>query len=220
MRTLAPASVAVLACVVVPAEPIAITGWVVDEAGQPVAQADVWTRTSYDEPRITTESDADGTFRLEVERAEKEFHVVAVAPGLSVGCGNYSPENPGPLTIKLRPEAQVKGIVLDHNKAPLPGAKVTLLSVSPRGDQDLEERVWVGYDGPVNVTTDEQGRYGLEGLGAGTYNVMIDDLSELVAPAPFASRGRSWVDERRGGKIPAEMIIVSAFGRVHTSGAR
>jgi len=186
MRFLALAAIVVLGFTVVAADPITITGKVVDEAGQPIAQAEVWTRMAYDEPRITTESGADGTFRLQVERNEEdEFHVVAVAPGLSAGAGDHDPEHPAPVTITLRPESHVKGVVLDHNKAPLPGAKVTLLSVRPRDDQELQERVWLGYDGPVNTTTDEQGRYVIGGVWVGAEVVLFAQAEGFADWMPY-----------------------------------
>ncbi len=190
MRTLALVSVVASACAPLAAEPITIIGRVVDEVEQPVGNADVWTRMAYDDPRITTKSAADGSFSLDVERNEREeFHVVAVAPGLSVGGGDHDPENPGPLTITLRPEAQVKGIVLDHNKAALPGAKVTLLSVRPRGDQHHKKRVWVGYDGPVTTTTDEQGRYVIGGAWAGAEVVLFAQAEGFADWMPYTQTG-------------------------------
>ena len=141
------------------ADSLILAGKVMDQAGQPVAGADVWVRNPRAEDWPVGKSDAQGSFRLEVEGSEREYWgVLAVAPGLAVGQGRYNATEPGPILIKLEPETHLRGVVLDQDGEPVAGADVILRALRQPG-ADIRGVVFLGDDGPVRAQSGADGSF-------------------------------------------------------------
>jgi hypothetical protein len=99
----------------------------------------------------------------------------------------YLPEGPRPLRFQLQPTGPLEGLVLCDG-APVQGAVVRV-----REERELESLPAayesVGRYGPEQVTTtDDEGRYRLREVGAGTYTVCV--TARGCAPFVYVSFGR------------------------------
>lgn len=133
MRPLGAGLVAAIGlCVVCYGDLLVLTGKVMDETGKPVAEAEVWVRDAKTGKTTTTRSAAGGSFRLEFEAGrQREWEVMAVAPGLALGQARYSRDDPKPVAVRLAAEAALRGRVLDSDGKPVVGAEVTAFALTP-----------------------------------------------------------------------------------------
>ncbi len=169
-----------------------VHGVVVDPQGQPVPGAEVLLRALFGLPAtqpdgqdehillgwdgpIRDTTGADGKFVIghvpEGAKAELQVKAAALAiwrywfvPGGRPAIGG-APED---YTISLRPSGAIEGTVTRDGK-PLAG-----IEVFTQGLGSTE-----GWD---EATTDTDGRYRMDRLAPGTYNVLIRDTARLVAP--------------------------------------
>ena len=120
-------------------EPLEVQGQVTDrETGEPLADALVWAGPDARELVFT---DARGRFRLETGPAER-IEVSAAHPGYR---GYRAPFSGAEgvvrgVTLPLRPERTVRGVVVDPSGVPVPGARVRVRSPRP-GDPSWDERL-------------------------------------------------------------------------------
>jgi beta-lactamase regulating signal transducer with metallopeptidase domain/protocatechuate 3,4-dioxygenase beta subunit len=129
---------------------VPVEGRVVDEAGNPIAGANVgWADSEHDfeDDLIKTTTDAEGRFHfLNVRPGERGF--LAKAPGRSLGLVVTDVE-PGmkPVELRLPPGRVLKGRVEDHLGNPIAGAFVNV-------------DTWRRYRGfGIYLTTDADGRF-------------------------------------------------------------
>ncbi len=167
-----------------------VAGRVLDPSGKPVANASVDVigrprapsvadRESMDTQVLLGrgETDGDGRFEFDAARtASTRFfgiHALASAPGFGLGWAELNPDanKPG-ADIGLRPEQVIRGKLVDLSGQPAAGVELRITSVGrPTNigtfdgvslwDGRLEGmRVW-----PRPVTTDQEGRFTLVGIG-------------------------------------------------------
>lgn len=169
--------------------PCSLRGTVVDALnGQPLAGAHIFANSEDDSaPPVRRITDAQGTFcfealnagnyRIEAERARYlETNYGAKRSGghgqlLEVGVR----EPLSPLVIMMTPQAVISGLLLDEDGDPLQGARISLLKHRWTGGR-LETR------SIQQTATDEQGRYRLAGLAAGTYFIRATSARDPRVP--------------------------------------
>jgi protocatechuate 3,4-dioxygenase beta subunit len=146
------------------ATPTVITGTVTDDAGRPIAGADVWAPGPGGEP-VAAKSAQDGTFRLGVESdPQTGWVVLATAPGLATAIVHGASGSAGRVELKLGPEAPVHGRLLDEEGRPVAGADIRLCFASGPSpihyQTDPEGRFTLGH-----VARDGEARMRVEGAG-------------------------------------------------------
>lgn len=181
--TAPPAEIPVLALTPVPGRPasdrLALSGRVVDPAGDPVAGASLQAlpATGLESGGLAAGREAvtssDGSFSLSgfregealTLRVEKKGFAVRTMPGLQVPV-------PEPLTLVLTPAARIAGTVVDESGNPLGGAKLLLAedlgddsAKGPRGR--LVSAAETDRDGRFELTDLAPGRFRLAALGSG-----------------------------------------------------
>ena len=157
----------------------AIVGRVVDQAGKPIAGADVWYPVRWNaapgEFTVHSAAGADGRFKLEFpiewlpkDATERDVcpRVVAFTPGYAIGTGDaVSQAIPGstgpksnkstPLEVQLGPQSEAEFTVLTPDGKPLPGARV-----------GLSFRILSELAAKTCGTTDEHGQTQVHGVAA------------------------------------------------------
>jgi hypothetical protein len=206
---------------------LSVAGRVVDEAGQPIAGADVWLPLAYEPPpgggrTAHATSDADGRFTLtfpaEWERrpGDPNLHttVWAFAPGRAAGAA-YRVKGAGDasdVVVTLEPPARVQVAVIGPDGAPLAGARVAPASIR------VAERS-IDYLPPelrhlTSAVTDEHGRAVLMAVPAGNRLHQVEVVSESFGPQQFAVRtlsddasiGMHTLHVREVGKVEGRII--------------
>jgi protocatechuate 3,4-dioxygenase beta subunit len=142
-------------------------------------------------PRVLgrTKTDDAGTFRLTFPRPPSQpyhaFHVVAAVAGYGLGGRVLDADAERPeVSLKLDPEQAVSGRVIDLQGQPAAGVTLRV--------SHLSKRALTGYFGvadavgelplwPRPVTTDEQGRFALRGVGPGV-DVILEARDDRFAP--------------------------------------
>ncbi len=124
------------------------------------------------------ETDADGRFRFDASRtaATRYFEVdaVAAAPGFGLGWARVNPDAEQPaIEIRLRPEQTIRGKLVDIQGRPAASVRVQV-------EAAIRDNMYVTFDGiimsdcespgslrtwPRPVTTDDQGRFTIHGIG-------------------------------------------------------
>jgi RNA polymerase sigma factor (sigma-70 family) len=153
--------------------------------------------------RLRGRSGADGGFQFTFTRSELDagmlddsrLAVIAVADGHGPEWSPIAGQT-GSLTLKLVEDFPVSGRILDSKGKPVSGARIRVLNI----DSDFEENVtrelggpatkdehhkrWRGAfpERPTEVTTDNDGRFRLTGLGR-------DRIATLVQEEPISPRG-------------------------------
>jgi RNA polymerase sigma factor (sigma-70 family) len=236
-----------------------IVGRVVDPDGNPVRGAivEVYTRfrTAYvgagDEARekLTLlgqgRSDADGRYRLDAPRTASprvyQVSAIAAAPGYGFGWAVLNPDAEEPAAeIRLLPEQAYRIRLVDVNGLPAKGVEVQVLSIgrgAGNGRYDGVSTSGNPPDGmlgwPRSVTTDDQGRAAVTGLGHGPgidirlgvsdrryarQDLRIDatrpadqELTLALQPARFVE-GRVLAADT-GRPIPGAVVSVGVFER-------
>ena len=190
-----------------------IAGRVVDDAGTPVAGAEV----KVNRPRLppaTARSDADGRFVLGALVAGEQVRLAASAAGHAVA---RTPPIEAPadgVGLVLPRAASVAGVVVDG--AGRPQARV-LLHASPRPAPGSSPT----WNGSWSAESDEEGRFELEMLppgdlvlAAGSASTVVDGLAagerregvRLVVPAKVRLHGR--VTGAGGRPLAGAMVFV------------
>jgi RNA polymerase sigma factor (sigma-70 family) len=206
----------------------AVTGRVVDAAGEPVAGASVSLGQ-----RIAT-CDADGAFHVSFDprhaHGEPGAGSVLRAARAGVGLAQREIVLPGvgepPLEVLLvlaeRPRA-LEGRVLDPRGEPVAGVEVFVVEDTPFGreplggapqwwaERSLEEKL-----GARPATTSAEGRFRIEGLSARSYRLQALDSARLIrstsAPIPAGSEGVELVLDREA-RGPLAGRVVDRLGR-------
>ncbi|MFI5453829.1 MAG: sigma-70 family RNA polymerase sigma factor [Isosphaerales bacterium] len=198
-----------------------VAGRVLDPAGKPLARVPVdiigrprvpWVATREDvEPRIMLGrgmTGPDGRFRLDATRTSAdgffEVDAMAAAPGSGLGWARLNPDAAQPeVDIRLKPEQIIRGKLIDVNAQPASGVELRIRSVGRPTNTGMYDGVSVGTSRPPQglrvwpspVTTDDQGRFTLAGIGRNlTVGFGVRDLR-------FARQGfQTQTDDRDGPK--------------------
>ena len=181
-----------------------------------VAREQPLSETDIEFPERGT-TDARGGFRFKLPASDvtsirQRSSVVAAADGYGIG-GAKLPEDDkaADLTIRLVKDRPIKGRILNTEGKPLEGVQVIAASVFPRAPEQLDEflRAWrQEWDlahprfmaqalflpkgrGMLNTTTDKEGRFQVNGVGA-------DRVAVLLVKGPAVTQGLLYVVNRAG----------------------
>lgn len=155
---------------------ITLEGEVVDLAGVPVAEAEIWLSDegNLDGGHAVALSDQDGRFLVEAVGsghwigARKAGHGPAVMPMLIAAEGARLP-----LRLVLQgPGGALHGRVTDPNGAPVAGAAVKIGADEPQRGKLADGSSGFRMPGP-RLTTDKDGRFAAEGLEPGSTPVQV-----------------------------------------------
>jgi RNA polymerase sigma factor (sigma-70 family) len=169
-----------------------VVGRVVDPDGKPVPGAVVEVFTRYRTPKGAGDeakhgdtllgqgrSDGEGRYRLDAIRTASTLvyvvHALAAAPGYGLGWAELNPDAEQPAAeIKLLPEQIFHLRLVDVTGAPATGVEVRVQGFGRRTDNGLFDGISFWFDSPEGistwprpVTTDDQGRITLGGIGRG-----------------------------------------------------
>jgi protocatechuate 3,4-dioxygenase beta subunit len=186
----------------------AVTGTVVDEAGQPVDAFQVMIRPARDDAMVRTSpkfeqvADASGRFRID-DVGEGTYAVVVSAPERASGVATGVKVTSGGTTdvgrLRLGAGGTVQGTVADASGAPVMGATVTATGAA----HDYMS------GNPPRVTTDAAGAFEVRGLAAGVVQVTASH------PQYAGARTSVELDPSRG---PADVrVVMTQGGRVDGS---
>lgn len=156
-----------------------LTGRVVDHRGQAVPHAEIFTLAQPVGPNDTdralkgrkpaASTAADGRFSVEDLAQAVPVHLVVRAAGfLIVQARSIRPPTPQPVTIRLEPEAVLRGRVVDEGGGPVAGARIDL-----RWQAYLPEEPDRPVGEPIlrDTRSEADGRFELKGIPAGRVNV-------------------------------------------------
>jgi RNA polymerase sigma factor (sigma-70 family) len=167
-----------------------ITGRVLDDAGKPLAGADVAVlaepKTPYRGGELSAgeaqvlglaKADADGRFRLRVARTSslhfRSVLAVARRPGHGLGWLDLNPDAARPeAEVRLPPEQIIQGRFVDLQGNPAAGVTVRLKAVGKLAPGEFKGPRFSGPardlpPWPEPATTDAQGRFVVHGAGRG-----------------------------------------------------
>jgi len=184
---------------------------VVDASGTPVADADVALvylgggRGGFPEGR----TDAEGGCLIGGIEPMRTFLAVVSAEG-------YPTHRSRPLwigdrdlqvTVTLAESAGLRGVVVDSEGAPVAGVRVTLIplleSAAAWNDYDSSDR----GPGSAFATTDDSGRFALDGLALGTYRIRVDANGHPIAEGIVETTSGS------GGDLTISLLEPGGFER-------
>jgi len=179
-----------------PAPPLALEGTVKGLDGKPVEKAVVVARSSaarWNDPPATSQTDAQGRFRLVTgSRASHSLRVEAKGWAAQV-LENVQPGSP--VVVVLQKGGSIEGVIRDGSTgSPVAGARVEARLSNAWG----LEVPWDPDLGRVVAKSDDRGRYRLDGLGAGVY--------DLTALSPEPGRG-----QKKGAHVgsKADLVLLS-----------
>jgi hypothetical protein len=177
------------------AEASEISGVVVDEAGAPVASAEVRAKPEEELPRTT---DAEGRFTLKVSPHSATVHALAPDGRQALSELSLEPGERRELRLIVGDGATLEGVVVDQRGAPRPAMEVRVLS----GPFELEL---------ARLTASAEGTFAALRMPAGTYSVAASDAS--------GSTGRaSGVEHPSGGPVKVTVAAgASLEGWVRTA---
>ena len=169
-------------------ELMSVAGRVVDGAGEPVVEFQVFGKLAGSGGMLGIGAErgewgpgdeADGTFEADGLRAG-DWELTVVAKGFAASqtrtVGVPTAEEQ---VFVLRPAASVSGLVLDPSGAPVSGAEVTL-------DLDLAARMQASVRGEASkASSDADGRFHLEGLDPGSV-VLVASHPQTAASPPVS----------------------------------
>ncbi|HUR27678.1 MAG TPA: sigma-70 family RNA polymerase sigma factor [Planctomycetota bacterium] len=166
--------------------PCTITGRVVDEAGKPVQDAEIWLAPRSDEldQSKLTSSDAGGRFEIKGVKA-RSVSVFAKKRGHAPSKRKFNFTNEGAtfeVELALRgPAGSLDGFVRDSFGAPVPGA---LVLAGPNGRTSLVHpfagTLQLSIEGSV-ARTDKLGHYEFDGILAGPAEIRVRALESVDA---------------------------------------
>lgn len=180
MSTLALLSYVVIAL----AAPGAISGQILDPAGQPVPNARVYLEAGLSGAVVETRADAAGRFSFDAAPAGM-VGVFASADGMACGGETLTlstSDEPDPITIRLGAPGALSGRVSDFKGKPVAGARITRVAlVRPQTvGIPLAKLSLLGRPVP---TTDDQGRFTIPDLPADA------EVAIKVSHPDFAQEG-------------------------------
>ncbi|MFS0713738.1 carboxypeptidase regulatory-like domain-containing protein [Microbacterium sp. 2P01SA-2] len=179
---------------------VAVTGTVVDDAGEPVA--DVVVSLDEDRTAVTTTegafefTDVDpGAYQASLTPPDG-FEVVSAPAPFTVEAGSEEPVTDqdfviAPVVVPV-PTGGIAGVVLDADEAPVAGAVATV----------------VGADVAVEAETSEAGVFAVDDLPPGVYTVALE------APEGFTAVG----DVSQEVEVRAGEVVVVAFAVERVAG--
>src|SRR5262249_27509018 len=165
-----------------------VAGRVLDPDGKPAAGAQVAVVAHRTRPTDTTgqreerlgltQADGEGRFRLQVRRTastmDRGVNVLAARAGLGLGWQALHPHAESPeVTVRLHPEQPLRGRLVGLEGQPAAGVKLYLAYVAGKDTREDRDQVWFAglherwEPWPAPVTTDEQGRFVVRGVGRG-----------------------------------------------------
>lgn len=153
-----------------------VSGRVADERGAPVAEADVnlgaMPMLAFAEPVART--DAAGVFVIPDQPRSGELYLAARAEGFAAGQPmRLGLPSPGPVELRLQRGRVLEGLVVDEaSTAPVAGARVEASQSQRRSMGGGGMTISFVSTGGGSVTeADGEGRFRLEGLGFGAYDL-------------------------------------------------
>lgn len=169
----------------------AVTGVVVDGEGRPVPEVLITAATEGRRgarrvPPRYARSAKDGRFRLTVLSPDTLYTLEAVKTGFAPGREELLPLEEGQtregLRLVLRRGLTAVGRVLDEEQQPVAGAQVRLAPL-PEGGEGISQLSarWRGAREARPVTSDEEGRFVVEDLAPGRFDLHVQ--AEGLAPA-------------------------------------
>jgi protocatechuate 3,4-dioxygenase beta subunit len=176
-----------------------VSGRVTDPEGKPLAKAMVevigrprkrWVGADVSSDRHELlgrgESDADGTFRLDVPRTSSllyfDVYVLASQAGFGLGWVSLNPDAPQPTAeVRLPAQQVLGGRLIDINGQPASGVKLEVTSLGSATDRGTYEGIYTGNSPPQgvqgwpsSVRTDEQGRFRFTGIANNLTTVILE----------------------------------------------
>ena len=158
---------------------VSVEGIVVDQDGQPLAEAEVglfvpqdvtagFRKDLHETPRHRTSSRSDGRFVIPDLRPDEPYELRASREGYqSVSAGLVTPPSRG-LELKLRPSARIVGTVRDQDGEPVGGA-IVIGWTNKGGAYSMSTLL-----GPRPRTkTDRDGRFEVDGLEGGSVGLTV-----------------------------------------------
>jgi RNA polymerase sigma factor (sigma-70 family) len=168
-----------------------VVGQVLDPAGKPVGGAVVDIIGRDRKPSVGVgegvaphvalghgATDTRGRFRLEASRTSSDgffaVYALAAAPSFGLGWAELNPQAGQPAAeIRLRPEQIIRGRLVDVNGQPATGVEARVGDIHKPTKDGMFDGVYLGNDPPPEglrawprpVTTDDQGRFTLIGIG-------------------------------------------------------
>ncbi len=188
-----------------------ISGHVLDEAGKPVPHAKVGTFPVFSaeanpDDVLSTYTDADGRFELHGARAGR-FVLTTAVDGRGESTTEPFTLQPGEqrdgFVIHLDAKVDLRGVVLDERRQPIPGASIN--RGRPEKDDDFGPIVarYIAGDfsamtalSPVSATTDADGRFELRNLSGD---------SSLLTVHAMGFKSLTKVPARRGDTVELVM---------------
>ncbi|MCA8961304.1 MAG: carboxypeptidase regulatory-like domain-containing protein, partial [Planctomycetes bacterium] len=162
-----------------------LAGIVVDDAGQPVAGAEVAARAEGNDRQravrrggppgfggddgTRTETDVDGRFRLD-RLAPGSYRLDVTADGFVDGRESAATDRDD-LRIAMSPGVDLTGRVVDPSGAPIAGAQVSRRERNGGGRRGMP--FFGGGGARRSATTDAEGRFRLSGLEAGSVDLQV-----------------------------------------------
>ncbi|HJZ91291.1 MAG TPA: sigma-70 family RNA polymerase sigma factor, partial [Gemmataceae bacterium] len=178
-----------------PAAKLVVSGKVTDAAGKPVADARLFVPyfkkvppTSDDDigTREVGRTNADGTYKVEIEKTEASRYLIVGADGLAIAWADIEKATGTPeVEVKLAKVQPIEGRVIDTEGKPVAGASVVVMTVMApaegkldaflagwKNDWDealrhLNDRMYMPLEFMHGTgKTDKDGRFSLKGVGA------------------------------------------------------
>lgn len=151
-----------------------ITGRVIDQDGQPVANIDViFLSSGPNHSRTQVMTDSEGRFRTD-ELAPGLYSINCTMPGYvqQGNAGRISTARPGDtVTLTLRKGGVITGRVTDANDDPIVGATVEAILMQ----NEAGAKIIGGMYGGRPMLTDDRGIYRIYGLVPGIYFVRLNN---------------------------------------------
>jgi protocatechuate 3,4-dioxygenase beta subunit len=200
-----------------------LEGRAIGPLGEPVEGAEVWVVpdgtargrvwAAFEEAGAAAVTDQDGRFVLQGLNPRKTLDLDVCRPGYITGWISVERSEEGPVQVELARSATVSGRVIDPDGKPVAGASVyALLSGASRGDFSPPASPCPHYPQFSSAKTDTQGRFTLQPLDEGLFEVAAQAEGylktapqEIEAAAGWESAGLTLVllRETRGTVLPA-----------------
>lgn len=176
--------------------PRMIQGKITDAEGKPVAEALIEWAPDYppDAPRESVRSLADGTYRLEVQKAGRKFvlgvSAVGSAPAIVRGLLPGPTTKPTELDVKLLAETQMRIEIVDEAKQPIPNLEVLPMTPQQGFNSSFsmveQPKRFPGHDRPT--ACDANGVCQLRQLLAAPEPLLEADANDTAAQTEWKQR--------------------------------
>jgi protocatechuate 3,4-dioxygenase beta subunit len=207
----------------------ALTGRVVDSAGNPVEGATVGVDTTAEGIMAmaaqmmggswkTARTDAGGRYRV-AGSTEGDHKVYVEAPGYlkQTSHATLPPEGALTMDFTLPPGHEIGGVVMRPDGTPLAGATVRISASS--GDGSNPFAAMMGAAAVGRATTGEDGRFTAKGLPEGPYSVTARAPEFLDAEASDVQPGQTDIALRLGAAATVRGRVVAAADGTPVGGA-